>query len=224
MWLSKHNLFATLYFNFKMLPFWQAIKLPFVFGGSIHFERLCGKITFNAPVSRGMFKVGFQGCDMFPGLTTTIDIAGELIVGGKNWIGAGSLLRIEPKGICEFHNNSRVGARSLVFSESRITLGENFLTSWDCQIMDTDTHSLIDLNTGKIYPRTAPVFLGKDCWIGNHVIINKGTILPPGSIVASMSLCNKDYTKIAPFNCVLGGIPAKVIAEGKKRHNDKLAK
>lgn len=205
-----------------MLPFSKAIKFPFDFGGKVCFRRLSGNIVLPDKVSFGMMKFGFQGSDMFPGLTTVIDLAGDLIIDGNNWIGAGSLLRIEKNAVCVFKRNARIGARSIIFSESRIEFLENMLTSWNCQIMDTDTHSLISIDDNIMYPRSKPVKIGKDCWIGNNVIINKGTEMPEGTIVASMSLCNKNYSKHIKEHSVIGGIPAKVIAEGKIRANDKL--
>ena len=88
--------------------------------------------------------------------------------------------------------------------------------------MDTDTHSIINLTDDNIMLRTYPIKIGMHCWIGNNVLINKGTILPNDTIVASYSLCNKDYNKIITENSIIGGIPAKKIAENKKRNNDKL--
>ena len=45
--IFQHNWLAIFYFNFKMLPFKQAIKLPFDFYHHIRFENLSGKIIIN---------------------------------------------------------------------------------------------------------------------------------------------------------------------------------
>ena len=42
--ILQHNWIAILYFNFKMLPFKQAIYLPFDIYHKIRFECLKGKI------------------------------------------------------------------------------------------------------------------------------------------------------------------------------------
>ena len=54
------------------------------------------------------------------------------------------------------------------------------------------------------------------------MLVNKGTALPDDTIVASYSLCNKDYRNMISENSVIGGIPAKKLAGNKKRCNAKL--
>ena len=50
-----HNWIAILYFNFKKLPFKQAIKLPFDFYYKVRFKNLKGKIIIkNENIHRGM--------------------------------------------------------------------------------------------------------------------------------------------------------------------------
>lgn len=221
--LFAHNWFAILYFNFKMLPFKQAIHFPFDFCYRIKFRRLTGKIIIDGNVSNGMIHLGTQGSEMFDGSSTIMDIAGTLVIKGKNIsIGRGSLLRVEKTGCIELNEGVVLGAQNLVLSEKHISIESQTLSSWKCQFMDTDTHSIMDLETGRVLPRARSIKIGKRCWIASHVIINKGTILPNNTIVASYSLCNKDYTKIISENSVIGGIPAKKLAENKLRYNDKL--
>lgn len=206
-----------------MLPWRQAILFPFDFGGKIKFRHLSGSIKITSPIRRGMIKIGFHGSDMFPDETTVLDLKGSLILNGNNIrIGTGSLIRIESNGECLIGDNSLIGARALILCETKIAISENLISAWDCQLMDTDTHSILDISTNHISSRTLPIIINKNCWLGNHVIVNKGTILPSDTIVASSSLCNKDYSKLLlPFS-IIGGIPAKKLASNKKRMNDKL--
>ncbi len=220
----NHNWFAILYFNFKMLPIRQAIHLPIDFCHKIKFNRLSGKVVINEKIiSRGMICFGAQGSDMFDGSSTIIDIAGSLIIKGSNIrIGRGSLLRIEQNATIELHDKVTIGARNIILCEQAISIQQQTISSWNCQFMDTDTHSIINLDNGEILPRTFPIRIGERCWIGNNVLINKGTILPNDIIVASYSLCNKDYSNRILNYSIIGGIPAKKIAENRKRNNDKL--
>lgn len=210
-----HNWFAILYFNFKMLPFKQAIRLPFDFYGKIRFQGLTGRVildTHNLKI--GCIKIGSQGCDMFPKSETVLTINGEWLVKGKFILGMGSSLIIKRGGRFSCGDGVNIGPRSLVFCQEDITLNENFLSSWDCQIMDTDTHQIIDLSTNRVNEYIKPVLVGSDVWIGNGVIINKGCILASNTIVASRSLCNKDYSSEG-CNCILAGAPAKIVARNK---------
>ena len=73
--LLQHNWIAILYFNFKMLPFKQAIHFPFDFYNIIRFECLKGKIFINPNIKlyRGIFKIGGRGSEMFPHNPTNIN-------------------------------------------------------------------------------------------------------------------------------------------------------
>ncbi len=224
MFFPRINLLATIYFCFKMLPFRQAVRLPVVFYNRVRFVNCRGNVSFLSDVVRfKMVQVGAHGSDMFSNLRTTIDLRGGVVFKGDGIrIGYGSLLRVEEGGVIEFAEGSIIGARNMVFCCKSIRFDQNCLFSWDCQILDSDTHSLRDLTTGEINPKTQSIIIGKDCWIGNHVIINKGTVLPEGTIVSSMSLLNKDYSAFINENSIIGGIPAKLLKEHIVRVNDKL--
>lgn len=212
-----HNWWAIFYFNFKMLPFKQAIKLPFDFYGKVRFVNLQGRVSLTSlRIKTGMVKIGSQGRDMFPLNPVIIDIRGNIIYNGNFYIGCGSTIRVEPNATLSIGNSSRIGANSLVFCEDRITIGENVGFSWNCQLMDTDRHEIQDVITGKAFPSRAPIEIGNNVWVGNHVCFNKGCHVPENTIVASCSLCNKNYSDVAPFS-ILGGIPAKVIGVNKTR-------
>lgn len=204
-----------------MLPFKQAIRLPFHLSNKIRFIKLSGKVNIECSnIHFCMVRIGGQGADMFSGQITTIDIAGQLIIkGDRIRIGYGTLLRIEKSGCIELEENSRIGAKNLIFGSNYIKLCSNSGLSWECQVMDSDTHCIQNIETGEIYPSSKPVIIEKNCWIGNHVIINKGTIIPPNTIVSSNSLCNKNYTSTIKEYSVIGGVPAKLLSNNKKRIN-----
>jgi acetyltransferase-like isoleucine patch superfamily enzyme len=222
--LFTHNWLATFYFNFKMLPFRQAVKLPFDFYYGVRFKNLSGKIVISAKggIRRGMIKIGAQGSDMFSKTDVVIDLRGKLVIAESVTIGLGTLVRVEKSGKIVIGNGVAIGAKSVLFCEDSIIIGDNTITSWDCQIMDTDTHSIKDTDSLKVYERSKPVVIGERCWIGNHVLINKGTVLPDDVIVAACSLCNKNYTPIIEPFSIIGGVPAKLISENKRMLGDKL--
>ena len=51
------------------------------------------------------------------------------------------------------------------------------------------------------------VKIGKNCWIGAKVTILDGTIIGDNSVVAAGAVVRGQF----PDNCVIGGIPAKII-------------
>jgi acetyltransferase-like isoleucine patch superfamily enzyme len=200
-----------------MLPFSQAIKLPFDFYHSIRFENLTGKIIINtSEIKRGMIKIGGRGSEMFARSTTIIDLKGEIWIQGFLEIGHGVLLRVEKNSVLSFGNHVRVGALSKIFSENSIVFGDEIDFSWECQIFDTNFHFVFDVTSNSIDPKVGMIKIGSKNWFGNRITVMKGTITPDNFIVASNSLCNKDFSALPEFS-VIGGIPAKLIGSNKQR-------
>ena len=219
--LSYHNLIASLYLNFKMLPFRQAIKLPLDVYYGIRFDNLSGKIVLKGKnVHRGMVKFGAQGSDMFQRKGCILALEGTLTLEGSCVFGCSNTIKIRKSAEVTIGNGAIFGAENLLYSENEMRFGDDFLSSWKCQFMDSDTHNIVDLLTGDTTVSVKPVTIGKHCWIGNHVIINKGTHLTDNTIVASRSLVTKDFTTEGEY-CVLAGIPAKVIQRNKAWAIDK---
>lgn len=218
------SLISSIYFNFKFLPFNQAIKFPFVVKGKLRIIRSSGSINlYSSSLKFGAIKLGFQGSDMFSNQVTVIDLAGNLNLYGDYFsFGVNSLIRVEKGASLNIKNDFVLGANSILFCENDITIQEKVITSWSCQIIDTDTHSLRNRINNTKFDRSKPIFIGMGCWLGNNVTINKGTKLPNFTIIASHTLCNKDYTiNIGEFS-LLGGIPAKLLKSDIEFVGDKI--
>lgn len=212
-----HNWIAILYFNFKKLPFKQAIKLPFDFYYKVRFKNLKGKIIIkNENIHRGMIKIGGQGSEMFPRNPVIIDISGTWIIKGITAVGIGSYIHVASSATLTTGNKVKLGALNKLYCEKSITLGDEIAFSWECQIFDTNFHYMKDLLSNKILEKDTLINIGSFNWIGNRCSIMKGTITPNNVIIASNSLCNKDYSLTPEFS-VLAGSPAKVVKNNIKR-------
>ena len=75
---------------------------------------------------------------------------------------------------------------------------------------------MANFSIGIIPKWVKPIIIGKGCWICNTSTISGGTILPDFTIVASNSLVGKDMSAI-PESSMIGGVPAKLIATGFRR-------
>jgi acetyltransferase-like isoleucine patch superfamily enzyme len=215
--IASHNYFAILYFNFKMLPLRHAIKLPFDFYHRVRFENLSGKIILpNGVIKRGMIKIGGRGSEMFSRNQTILDIKGTITFKGITELGHGVLLRVERNGNIYFGNESRIGALSKIFCEEEIIFGDELDFSWECQIFDTNFHYLRNTIDKNVEPKTGKINIGSYNWFGNRVTVMKGCVTPDYCIIASNSLCNKNYSDLS-INTVIGGTPAKAIGTNKER-------
>ncbi|OCC15876.1 Acetyltransferase [Dissulfuribacter thermophilus] len=64
-----------------------------------------------------------------------------------------------------------------------------------------------------------PVTIGKDVWIGTGAIILPGVTINDGAIIAAGAVVTKDV----PQDCLVGGVPAKIIRVLEPR-NQRLAR
>lgn len=94
---------------------------------------------------------------------------------------------------------------------TKIEIGSNCLFSQNITIRTGDSHSILDDKTRIRLNPSQSVKVGDHCWIGHSVTILKGTIIGEDSVVATGAvLTGKSY----PVNCIVGGIPAKVLKSG----------
>ena len=96
-----------------------------------------------------------------------------------------------------------------------ITIGKNCLIARDVMIMDFDAHR-IKYSDGKTNELTAPIIIGDNVWLGAGAKVLQGVTIGSGSIVAAGAV----VTKSVPENCLVAGVPAKVIKENVCWYNE----
>jgi acetyltransferase-like isoleucine patch superfamily enzyme len=214
----KLNVIKTLYFNFRMLPFKHAIKLPVLINYRTELVALCGKVTINVPVRTGMIQFNHIN-DEFLGYHhwRRIEIYGEVVFNGKVDFGVGSVLFVRKSGVVEFGDNVIVCGKSRILCEDSIFVGNNVRIAHESQIMDSNFHYVKCKSNDFVEKCTSSVKIGNNNWIGNRTTIMKGTKTPDFTIVGSNSLLNKDYTIIIKTYSIIGGVPARFIASGYER-------
>lgn len=113
-----------------------------------------------------------------------------------------------------------IGFRTKIDCVNRIEIGDNTAISYDVTIIDNNSHPIHpedrklmrhtehgSLERQPMFAESAPIIIGENCWIGTQVRIQKGVIIGDNSIVAANSV----VTKSVPANCIVAGIPAKIV-------------
>ena len=91
---------------------------------------------------------------------------------------------------------------------TKIFIGDEALFSANIKFRTGDSHSILDINTGKRMNQSKSIVVGKHVWIGNSVTVLKGANIGDHSVVGIGSIVpGKTY----PSNSVIGGNPAKVL-------------
>lgn len=214
---SRVNWIKTLYFNFKVFPFKIAIMTPVVFYGKVSFNGISGEININAPIERGMIGFGqdFELPKKSKGISEFV-LKGKLVFNGHTHIGKDVFFYIGENSYCEFGYMSCLGSNIKLICTNKIIIGDWTGIGFESQIIDTNSHPMKNSETNEYYPISNPIILGDHNAFSNRISIMPNTITPNYCVIASNSVCNKDYTSLGT-NILIGGIPAKLIKNNYTR-------
>ena len=216
--LFKLSIIKTVYFNFRLLPVRQAIKLPIFIYRRFEIGKTGGKIIFEVPPRTGLVQFGFIGSDFIANhCWGQIYIDGTMQIAGKVDFGIGSQIRVYKGGEVSIGNNVQIAALTKLLCENNIEIGNNVRIAHECQIMDSNFHYVEDVESKKVECCSGTIHIGNDNWVANRSTIQKGTITPDFCIVGANSVLNKDYSKICPSFSLIAGTPAKLIKTGVRR-------
>lgn len=137
--------------------------------------------------------------------------------GNNNTIRIGEGCQLE-KGLLWLEGNNcslEIGDRvrvvdaniSVAEDNQRIKIGDDCLFSYQVELRTSDSHSVIDKESGKRINFPASIELEPHVWVGARSCILKGVKVGENSIIGANSLVTKDI----PANSLAVGSPAKVI-------------
>lgn len=139
---------------------------------------------------------------------------------GEGSIVSARLCADRPESEIRIGARTFIGRSTIICAES-VTIGDDVLISWGCQIVDHDSHALLwrdrasdvrDWHGGAKDWSTvpvAPVVIGNRVWIGFNALVLKGVHVGDGAVIAAGSVVTRDV----PANSLVGGNPARVIRE-----------
>lgn len=93
------------------------------------------------------------------------------------------------------------------FEGSSIQIGRDCMLAGGVQIRADDAHPIFDVATGARVNLSKPVVIGDHVWLGEGCVVMGGSKIGTGSIVGMRSVVKCK----APNNCVLAGVPARVV-------------
>jgi len=211
------NWIKTYYFNYKKFPFKIAKKLPVYFYGSVKLSGISGSIKIEAPIKRAMVGFGQQ----YEKNTRSKDVAelnlrGDIVFKGHVQFGKDCLVYVHQGAYCEFGHLASIGTQGKLICYEKIVLHTHARLGSEAQIIDTNFHQMKDVLTNEKFPITGQIEIGAYNFISNRVTILQKTKTPDYCIIASNSLCTKDYTSFGR-NTMIGGVPAKLLKENITR-------
>lgn len=217
----SYNIIKTIYFNFRVLPFSQAKKLPIRIGWHTDIQgayKGCVKIQKDTSVKRNMISIGITP---YPMVSTKSDYTllrfgkgGIIIFGEDVFIYNAASLIVSENGFISIGNDCLINQRAKIYSQKSIVIGEHFRLGWECQILDSDCHLVYNANKQTIGNPIGGINIGNNVWIASRSSVMKGVTIPSFSIIAGNSLVSKSFADITTQGNLFAGSPAVLKVTG----------
>ena len=202
------NRLKSIYFNFRYLPFMQAVYMPIRITTNFKVMKLKrGQIILDFPYRKNFFfgdcgSVGLQ--EMHGGIY--MEDGAKLILNAMCVIGQGTTLRCDKNAVIELGKNFYCNKNCHIRSAERIKIGEECSLGWNVQINTDDGHAIS--HDGNVVNRIGSIEIGKHVWLTSNTIVAKNVKIADGCIVAQGAVVSKSITE---SKSLVGGVPAKVI-------------
>lgn len=92
---------------------------------------------------------------------------------------------------------------------TKIIVGKDAMFSSDVHFRTGDSHSILDME-GRRINASEDIVLGEHVWVGTKVTCLKGVHVPDHCIIGACALVTGKFEKP---NCILAGVPAKIVKE-----------
>lgn len=119
---------------------------------------------------------------------------------------------IEQPFICDYGYNIEIGEKFYsnhnltILDCARVTFGDNVLIGPNCSFY-TAEHPMDFETRNKGLEFAKPIKIGDNVWIGGSVTILSGVTIGNNVVIGAGAVVTKDI----PDNCVIAGVPAKII-------------
>lgn len=130
-----------------------------------------------------------------------------LTVHGNAEIFHGTAILVSDNAHLEMGDQSYINFNSTVVCFDHIAIGANCAISWNTNMLDGNAHELVVGDVAR--PRTQPVVIGDNVWIGTGATILSGVTVGDGAVVAAGSVVAADV----PGQAMVAGNPARVVRE-----------
>lgn len=196
----------------KVFALRDALKIPINISHNVKVGKVKkGCIELRGTIRHNMVYIGHQGFSAIADTQGLIHIeeGGKMILNCSARFAQGVRLWIDKDATFSVGKNFYCNKNCLFRVMDNVSFGDDVLMGWDIEFNTADGHQIcVD---GKEKMSHASVAIGNHVWIGSHVRVAKGAVIPNQCVVAQASLVNKRFEK---EHVLIGGIPAQVVREG----------
>lgn len=141
----------------------------------------------------------------------TVEGTQNVHIGRYTRLGRRAFLKTDGAGRIEIGEHVTINDGATIVAYERIEIGDHAMIGEYVTIRDAN-HGTARGELIRRQPHdAAPVYIGRDAWIGRGACVLKGVRVEDGAVVGANSVVTKDV----PANTVVGGVPARPIGERK---------
>lgn len=143
----------------------------------------------------------------------------RLRIASHVWIGSGAFRFYDHKGTILVGEKTTIYDAAFGVTEGgTISVGEDCLISVEVDVRNGDSHSIVETTTQQRINPPADVVIGDHVWVGQRVLILKGSRIGRGSVVGAGSLVAGEL----PEETISTGVPARPIRTGVTWRRERL--
>lgn len=206
------SIFKTIYFNFRVLDYKTAIKMPIfiAYNTKVSIKQTRSVFIQSDKITFAMIKIGFGGTDFLSTNRSIFEVKkdAKIIFKGKAFFSEGIAISLDEGATLIIGENFSCNKNCLFYANKNICFGNDVLLGWSVTIRDNDGHVIFQ--NGQEKQNAKEINIGSNVWIASNVDILKGVIVKENSIIATRSCVTKSFDK---SNILIGGYPAKIIGE-----------
>lgn len=205
----------TVWFNLRCFPLHQALRLPVFVIYSCDIGKLKGKIILPRTIRIAMIRIGFHSVPALNSKDTTrisVEKGGVLEFEGSAHIGKGSKIYVCKNGRLLLGDNFAISASSTILCYKHISFGSDIQFSWDCLVMDSDTHFIFGKD-GEVVNVNKDIIFGNHIWIGCRCMILKGSIIPDDCVIGGGTIIMGGRNSYYKPMTIIAGTPSSSVKE-----------
>ncbi len=166
------------------------IKPSIILSRNVKIRDLKGSVKIKNK-GLGVVRIGFGNVGIIDNkyMRSIWDNKGEILFQGRAHFGPGT--RITNSGVLLFGDNTMINGNVNLVCRKNIEFGKNVLISWECLVMDSDFHRIMDDSSKCINPDES-IIINDNVWIGCRSTVLKGSNIPKGAIIGATSLISTD--------------------------------
>lgn len=133
----------------------------------------------------------FSAIERFsPGVVTEFNQGSKVVLGPKVRVHSGTKLKVRRGAKLDIGANVRINYGCIVVCRDAISIGAGTEFGPSVFLYDHDHDYRVGLKSNKF--KSSPIRIGRNCWIGAHTVILRGTELGDNCVVGAGSvLCGK---------------------------------